>query len=151
MANFINDNKMTYDLDMHRYVLEEDYVNNYYNVNLTDILINKTDVNPDAVSKVFLRRVSNVFYNFIYSTAPDVSKAEYYFSLPKFRDGILEAMLELAYAFLINNKDNTILLDELDKKPMPSGVETICLNRGLFNRHHIKIYHDYQKGRGVDY
>ena len=66
MANFINDSKMVYDVSTHRYTLLEDYFNEYWNVNLTDILINKTDINKDAVSKVFLRRVSNVFYNYIF-------------------------------------------------------------------------------------
>lgn len=149
--NYTNDEKMTYDLDMHRYVLNEDYVNRYFNVNLTDILINKTDVNPDAVSKIFLRRVSNVFYNYVYSSAPSPSKLEYVLSLPDYRDGILEAQLEIAYSFIINNRDNTILLEDLDKKPLPSGVENICMNRGLFNRHFIRLNPNYKDKRGVDY
>ena len=40
MANFINDSKMVYDVSTHRYILLEDYFNEYWNVNLTVILIN---------------------------------------------------------------------------------------------------------------
>lgn len=153
MANFENGTDMVYDLESHRYVLTEDYFNNYHNVNLTDILINKTDVDPDAVSRVFLKRVSNVFYNYILSTVPDVEKGEYWFSLPRYRRAIREGMLELGYSFIINNRDNTIILDDSGKtgKAVPMGVETICLNYGLFNRAFMRVNPKYKDSMGVDW
>lgn len=151
MANFINDSKMVYDVSTHRYILLEDYFNEYWNVNLTDILINKTDVNKDVVSKVFLRRVSNVFYNYIFRSVQSKEKAEYMFSLPRYRDAIMEGMLELGYSFIMNNKDNTVLLDEVDSKQVPSGVENICMVNGLFNRHFMRLPYNYKDTKGVDW
>ena len=99
---------MTYDLGTHRYTLTIEYFNKYFNVNLTDLLINKTDVDPDAVARVFLTRVSNVFYNYILRGAKDYEKSVYLLSLPRFRDGILEGMLELGYSFIVNNADKSV-------------------------------------------
>ena len=93
--NYINDEFMTYDLSTHRYTLTIEYFNKYFNVNLTDLLINKTDVDPDAVARVFLKRVSNVFYNYIRRGAKDYEKSVYLLCLPRFRGGIFEGMLEL--------------------------------------------------------
>ena len=149
--NYINDEFMTYDLSTHRYTLTTEYFNKYFNVNLTDLLINKTDVDPDAVARVFLKRVSNVFYNYILRGAKDYEKSVYMLSLPRFRDGILEGMLELGYSFIVNNTDKSVLMSEIESKPIPQSVEAICTNRGLFNRHFIRLNNGWKDGKGVEY
>lgn len=151
MTNFTNDNEMTYSVNTHRYVLTENYFNTYHNVNLKDILLNGSDVDGDAVAKQFLERVSRQFYTFILSTVPSVEKAQYLFSTNQYRDGIKECMLELGYAFLINNYDPSVLWEHSDKKMVPSSVETMALNYGLFNRHWLRLPNGWKDTKGVDW
>ena len=151
MPNFINDNEMVYNVKTHRYTLTENFFNTYHNVNLKDILINNTDVDGDAVARQFLDRVSKNFYTFILSTVPSVKKAQYIFSKSEYREGIKECMLELGYAYIVNNYDPSVMWEHADKKMVPQSVETMALNYGLFNRHWLKLQHGWDEGDGVEW
>lgn len=151
MQHYINDDEMTYNLNQHRYVLTEDYFNTYHNVNLKDLLINGTDIDGDAVARQFLDRVSRQFYTFILSTVPSVEKSQYLYSKSEYRDGIKECMLELGFAFLSNNYDPSVLWEHSDKKMVPTSVETMALNYGLFNRHWLRLPSTWKDGKGIDW
>lgn len=151
MPNFINDEYMTYNTTTHRYTLTDTCFNNYHNVNLKSLLSNGTDVNVDKVADNFLNRVSQNFYTFILSTVPSVEKAQYLFSKEEYREAIKDCMLELGYAYIINNYDPSALYEHSDKHMVPNSVETMALNFGLFNRHWIQLKPGWKESKGRDW
>lgn len=149
-----NTRYMVYNLDKHRYILTQDAIAENYNFNLRDILDTDGTISPDAMPNNYLDRVSMILYMYIYSWAQDPDATEYVLSLPKYRDTIQSALLELTYGFIMNNTDPSIYFtgDTLKTIEVNPAVQTILMNGGvLFRGQYFNLPYNYQDLKGVEY
>ena len=62
----INDEKAIYDMSMHKYILKREYLENKLNINLNEALQHDMSVANDKDADIFLERLSNSLYDYIY-------------------------------------------------------------------------------------
>ena len=145
---------MYYDLNKHRYILTPEALNDDYGIDLAATLRTSGDSNPDTLPERFLKRVSLIVYNYIYSWAQDKDASEYVFSDPEYRETIKEAMEELAYAWLTSNSDPSVFFTEdiyTNIKVNPA-VHTILVDNGLlFRGKYINLPKDWIDTKGEEY
>lgn len=147
MPNYINDEYMTYDLDTHRYIMSVDGFEKITGEAMT------ADHGLDyEQAQRLLNRVSTVIYNYIYTWAQDKERTMYEISLPKYRDGIKEAIAEMGIAILANKTDPTLYFKGRKFTEVVSpGVRMILLNNNILFRGKLKYIADYDKGKGTEY
>lgn len=154
MPRYFNDNYMTYDLNNHRYVLTEDALLEDYGIDLNSTLDSEGDANKDKLPERFLKRVSMMLYYYIYSWSQNRDDTEYVISGVDYREDIKQAMEELAYSFLINNTDPSLLFtgNTLKTSEVPPTVQTILMDSGLlFRGTYTRLPENYKDTRGYDY
>lgn len=154
MERFISDDYMYYNIRKHRYILTNEALVEEYGIDLYGVLNPEGDANPDTLPDRFLNRVSKEVYEYIYSWSSDRDATEYLISDEQYRSTIEEAMLELAYTFLMTNTDPNMLFKEtsLGTIVVPPTVQTMLINNGLLFRGEIfNLPPDYKKTRGMDY
>lgn len=154
MKKYISDEYMEYDIDKHRYILTNEAMEEFYGIDLRAVLNAEGDFNPDTLPYRFLDRVSKQVYNYIYSWAADKNQTEFVISDKSYRQDIQDAMLELAYSYLMENKDPNILFKEssLGTIVVPPVVQTILMNGGLLFRGQFNgLPSDYLDSKGIDY
>lgn len=101
----LTDEKMSYDMNTHRYVLDKTYIMNNYGVNLDTILEKTGDANSTTLATRFMKRVSMVVYNYIYKHTEQQLLVEYMLAKAEhLRPVILEALAEQAL-WMLNNGD----------------------------------------------
>lgn len=135
-----NDNKMRYDLNKHRYILEPQYITERYGFNLQDILNADGVLDPDVLPELFVDRTSLMIYTYIKNWSDNPLMKEYEMSKDKYRDAICDAMCEMIYSYLMTNTDRNIYYT--DRKTsrtfeVPNSVHNIlyngfCLSRGRY-------------------
>lgn len=98
-----NDEEMVYDYKRHRYYLRGSYVLNELGENL-DVLLNTSgDANPSTLTTRFLRRVSDIVYNWIYQDSMNHEWLEYIMALhPPLRE-VIKDMLISQTLYVLNN------------------------------------------------
>lgn len=145
--NYINTDEMIYNLDTHRYTLTVDGYEKLSGEALT------ADHGLDyEQAQRLLNRVSTVIYNYIYTWAQDKERTMYEISLPKYRDGLQEAMVEMMTALLANKTDPTLYFKGRKFTEVVSpGVRMILLNNNILFRGRLKYIADYDKGKGTEY
>jgi hypothetical protein len=139
-----NDNDLTYDFNTHRYTLTKQYMLNN-GMNLDELLESTGDANKNTLPARFLRRVSDLVYEHIYSFNHDMLAVEYELAKnPQVREKIKRVLLEQAM-YMISNGDLTIesgiSILELrymnTSKIMSAGlsaqVEKMLANLGILN------------------
>ena len=152
MPNFINDQHMTYDLAKHKYILTVDG----YEELSGEALTADHGLEYQQADRM-LKRVSNIVYQFIYSWAKSPSRTEYEISLPKYRDVIKDALVEMMTGLLANKTDISLFFSsEIAQKfrstdIVTPGVKLILMNGGILTRAELPYIEDYDKNRGVDY
>lgn len=153
MPNYINDNKMEYNLSKHRYALTETAMEEDYGISLS-CLDSDGDISPETLPRRYLDRVSLILYTYIYSWCIDRDDTEYVLSLPENRETILNAMEELCYSFLMNNTDPNLNFtgDTLKSIEVNPAVQTILMDGGvLFRGKYIGLPQHYKDTKGEDY
>jgi len=154
MANYTNDDYMVYDLTKHRYVLTTLAIEEELNTSLEEVLNSAGSISAELDPELFLKRVSKNLYTVIYgyNTAGGTNKTEYVMSLPDYREAIYDAMLELAYYYLVSNVDPFLSTVDNDKNQLiPAGLKTSMYSTGLLYRGDYILEPDYMDGRGEDY
>ena len=151
MANYINDDIATYDLEKHRYLVSRHAVEEYLGISLSEVLNSEGSINPDTLPEQFINLASLALYTFIYRYNPNHDAMEYYISLPKFRDTIIEAQIQLIYAYILNNKPLGLFYSEKPEELVPEFVKQMLATRGLLERANLILPHNYKELRGVDY
>ena len=143
MALYIDDDKMRYDLENHRYVLTEDGFRDYAGYSLRDYL-DSEGTNADLAASFFLRRASENVYALLESMATYDRAMECWLALPINRAKIYNALCREASDMLVMNRDPSE--EAKDGKPACSiGLQMIL--EGLYGR-----YFGYLKYRyGEDY
>lgn len=96
-----NDNTMTYDYTMHKYVLQPNYVKKELGIDW-ETLNNNGDANPSTLGIRLLKQVSNTVYNYIYKDR-DKERLEYEMAtVYSLRDMIREMLLSQCLYFFTN-------------------------------------------------
>lgn len=104
-----SNDQMVYNLNVHRYVLTQDFVLKKMNIDLTAVLNASDSADMANVAERFLDRVSSVIYAWIYSVNPFRFRTERELALNgKHRPFILEAMKE-QILYVLNNGDFSAL------------------------------------------
>jgi len=151
MPNFVNDSYMNYDLNAHRYILTVDGYEELSGEAIADHGLEFQQANR------MLKRVSNIVYQFIYSWAKSPSRTEYEISLPKYRDVIKDALVEMMTGLLANKTDVSLFFSGETSQKFRStdivtpGVKLILMNGGILTRAELPYIKDFDKNRGVDY
>ena len=152
MVHYINDEYMTYDIKTHKYYLTVDG----YEALSGEALTADHGLEFQQADRM-LKRVSNIVYQFIYSWAKNASRTEYEISLPKYRDGIKDALVEMMTGLLANKTDVSLFFTtETAQKFRTTDIVTpqvklILMNTGILTRAELPYIQDYDKNRGVDY
>jgi len=152
--NYIDDEEMYYDIKKHQYILTPAAMENNYSISLQDTLDTDGAVDPQAVPQMFLRRVSEAVYSYIYLFSTNKRVTEYRISLPEFREGIKEAMMELAYSVLLTNTDPSLQWSGNNNKPLvvtPSVKSILRRYNLLFRGITWDITEKELATKGVDY
>ena len=146
--NYIDDEYMTYDLNNHRYTLT---VDGYEKIS-GEALTADHGLSYEQASNM-LKRVSTIIYTYIYTWARDKDRTEYEISLPKYRDGLRDAMVEMMTAILANKTDPTLYFKNRKFTEVVSpGVRMIMYNNGLlFRGRWPLIDKDYKTKKGTEY
>ena len=145
--NYINTDEMTYDLTTHRYTLT---VDGYEKIS-GEALMADHGLSFEQGQRL-LSRVSNIIYNYIYAWARDKERTMYEISLPQYRDGLQEAMVEMTTAVLANKTDPSLYFKNRKFTEIVSPqVRMILLNNKILFRGELKYIQDYNKNKGVDY
>lgn len=154
----ITDNKATYNIDIHKYVLNRSYLEQKINASLTVVLNTDTNTVTDNEADVFLERVSNLLYTFIYAYAENPDDYEYYLSLSntnkqlKNREAIISALVELAYEIIMNNKEIGIYFNDKDLDIIPNQLKQQLYGSDLITRSKlVGLPYDYMSLRGSEY
>lgn len=147
MANYINDSNMTYDLNAHRYTLTFEGFETLSGEKLeADHGLTREDAGR------LLNRTTQIVYGYIYTWARNKERTEYEISLPKYRDTIKEALVEMMMGLLANKTDKTLYFGNL--KPgntVTPGVKQILRNGGLLFRGEWEYIPGYFELRGKEY
>lgn len=151
MANFINDDYAIYDLKKHRYLVTPYAVEETLGISLGEVLNPEGDINPATLPERFIDFASLTLYTYIYSFNKDKDATEYYISLPRFREGIIDAQIQLIYSFLLNNKPLGVYYSESPEELVQGLPKQILINYGLLNRSSLILNNGYKNTRGVDY
>lgn len=152
MTNFFDDQYMYYDLANHKYYLTVDG----YEQLSGEALMADHGLDYQQADRM-LKRVTMIIYNYIYTWARDRDRTEYEISLPKYRDSIRDALVEMMTALLANKTDMTLFFSPNGTQrfkfsdTITPGVKQILMNGGLLSRAKLYFIEDYQKGKGVDY
>lgn len=104
VKNYFDDEYLTYDLDLHQYILTQYAIETDMGINMGDLFSESED--PDIEIKSFLRRASIELYAYIYKfniMRKDVK--EYVISLPQYREAIKLALEEFVYTIIKNGTD----------------------------------------------
>ena len=102
-----SDADMTYDLDKHRYILTQEYVNNM-GINLSLVLDTGLAPEPSRVPEIALDRISLLVYSNIYQYGRQKQDKEYLLACdPALRDVIKEAMME-RLRYMVDSGDLSI-------------------------------------------
>ena len=152
--NYTDTQEMYYDINHHRYVLTPDAIVERYGIQLSDILDSDGMVSADRLPELFLERVSKELYSYIYLWSEDHDKTEYVLSLPKYRDGIQDAMEEFTYTLLMSNTDPSVYFsgNSLKAVEVPPSVQTLLLqHKIIFRGRYYGLEPDFMKDRGVKY
>lgn len=100
-----DDEIMTYDYNVHRYVLTERGVERELGENLDLILNTAGDANPSTLAERILKRVSQTVYRYIYRDTQGEAWLEYILAKhPPLRDRIKE-MLQAQLMYMLENGD----------------------------------------------
>ncbi len=91
-----NDKYMTYDLKLHRYQLTQDYIVDILGIDIERRIASNKGVNATAVINQFLKSVSTIVYNYIYSHNTAKALQWIIAKCPSARDIIQNAMGEQA-------------------------------------------------------
>ena len=158
-----NDDAMAYDLDWHFYKLKEDYVTNELGEDLIGTLNLADDTKRASAVDRYLRRISRVIYNYIYSHCSTNTKdyVEYLLAKkPEWRKIIQEALEEQLYYTLRNGDLTTYngidiyngtkmqLKREDTISPLASDV---LANAGILYNGFYSIPIDFEKVKRSDY
>lgn len=150
--NYINDEFMRYDLNHHKYFLT---VDGYEQLSGEALM---ADHGLDyQQSERMLKRVTQIVYQFIYSWAQNPSRTEYEISLPQYRDGIRDALVEMMTGLLANKTDVSLFFSNENAQKFRStdivtpGVKLILMNSGILTRCKLPFVEDFDKGRGEVY
>lgn len=149
-----SDNKMIYDKESHMYILTKEYLENSLNVNLLDVLNHDMSIAPDKDSEIFLERVSNLLYTYLLDYSNNPSKTQYYLAMTdNIRNYIARALLETAYAIILNNKEIGIFYSDNEIIDLvPENVKSYSQSHGLLWRGNIYgIPEDYLDSMGEDW
>lgn len=168
MANYINDEFMYYDLELHKYILKQKAVSDDLGINMYDLFHSSND--PDKDIEVFLRRLSIELYSVIYKfniQYKDVK--EYLLSLPQYRTGIKLALEEYLYALYKNGTDPNVYFKSNDTnyvigkqqksnytytRPIPDSVQMILDEYGISwsGRYEYGIFPlNFRELKGIEY
>ena len=123
----------------HMYVLKPEYMRDNYSIELASVLDTTGSINGKQAVLGFIKRASQVLYNYIYKHHPTQKEYIEYrlVRYPEYRDSLMEALGELIYSWLINNNDLSIqngisidlgkLYDRIDAQinTVPVAVENI--------------------------
>lgn len=149
MANYVNDDYMTYDLASHRYILTEKALMDDKGIDIRAQFSQQPDVDVPA----FLKRVSLIVYTWLYRGAKNVYESEYALSLPQFRDVLKEGLEEQAMAMLTSRTDPTLFFSDKvsvhDVSPLAEGILYPVHWRGEWGEKFIP--QGFYKTRGEDY
>lgn len=134
-----NDEKMIYDYTLHRYILQEKFVQEELGINMNEVNAG-ADMNPSNLGKRLLKQVSNTVYSYIYKQR-DRQRLEYDLAkVPSLRPMILEMLLsQTLYMFTngvlqnysgVNVKNGTAMdINALrGRAKVSDDVEIICQN-----------------------
>jgi hypothetical protein len=153
--NYTNDDYMTYDTDLHMYILTSDAVAEKDGVDLYKYFENSD--NPDVDIHNFLSRVSQKVYNYIYSyNLNNIDQKRYMLSLPKYRAFIQTALLAEVYSTCKNLTDPSIFYKTLSSTyqtlPVSDYVNMVLAGNGLlYNGYYTGLPEDYLDNLGITY
>lgn len=152
MANFTNDENMKYDINLHRYVITDEAVASRYGISILDTVDSTSSTDTDQLSARLLSRVAMIIYTYIYRHAAVHDETEYVLSLPRYRQFIEDAELELCYAMLINNTDPSIFYGDVNIDVLcPSSYAILASGGLLFRGRYVFLPDKWYNSRGVDY
>ena len=155
----INDEKAIYDMSMHKYILKREYLENKLNINLNEALQHDMSVADDKDADIFLERLSNSLYDYIYAFSKDPDAMEYYLSLTdtpagiKNREYIISALVEHAFTILTNNSEIAVFFKNGDLKDSvaPSTKQRLQANGLLFRGKLFNLPYNYFEKYGKEY
>lgn len=142
-----SDIHMKYDMKSHMYILTKEFMRDEYGIDLDSVLDSKGDANPVTLADRWLKRISLVLYEYIYSYSSDRECSMYILAMRQdFRDTIRTALGEFAFATLSNNIDYSIetglnpnsgvILTEdfINSQGIPIGIKRILFSSGICTR-----------------
>lgn len=129
-----DDDYMKYDYRAHRYILTDKAVLDNIGENLDTLL-------PSGSSEKFLRRISNVVYNFIYATSQAPDYIEYILANDDgLRDSVFEMLLsQVEYTLMNGAVDLASGVNIAKQQAMPiealrGGAQVSTVTEGIANR-----------------
>lgn len=161
-----NDKHMKYDMASHMYVLTKEFMRDTYGVDLDATLDSKGDFNPSTLADRWLKRISLVLYEYIYSYSSDRECSMYLLAMREdFRDSLKTALGEFAFATLSNNIDysietglnpnNGVVITEdfINTQGIPIGIKRILFSTGICTRNSFSGFFNRKvlKDKGVLY
>lgn len=153
MVNYTNDEYMTYDLSKHRYILS---IDGYEKLTGEGFATDHGLTSEQAT--MIIKRASNIVYEYIYLWAKNRRRTEYEISLPKYREYIQEALVEMVSGLLANKTDVALFFNQRSSQnyrntdTVTPQVKMILMNCGILTRAELpRLEEGYDKNRGVDY
>ena len=120
---YSSDERMTYDIALHRYVLTDDGFKAYSGYSLTEKLDTGNE-DQDATVGFFLRRASENVYGILESQSSNRLETDCWLALPENREKVYMALCREASDMMANNDDPSESL-KADKPICSFGLQVI--------------------------